>query len=651
MCTQPLLGAVRKPSGRLPHQTVIELYSGAMLEIHEAEIFSCGRRSCDAAPLSRFPGFPLYPNTGRQGFCFVSDRQFDSAGAVDHMRESREPHDRERLLRGIIKQASALILICTPSGQIECQTGAAASLIGRKLSDLVHPDDQPGLSSFWSRLRSAPNTTVNETIRITFPICAEAETRGMTHLIATNLVHDPIVKGIVVSLRTASDNRTLVQPAAQSAFYDALTGLPNRALFHDRLEQALLRSSRQKFSVGVLIVSLDSLGPVSDRLGQDVGEKLLIEAAGRLRTCVRAEDTVARLESDEFALVLEMLNGYDDTLPVARAITEQFRRPLQLGHDEFVLTASIGIALTDARYSDAGSVVSNAGLALRQAKIEGHGRHLFFNENMIAHSQSQRDLERDLREAIEKDELDIHYQPIVDIVSGEIVEVEALARWHHPTRGLVAPVDFIAIAEETDLVVHLGKWVLHKACLQLAEWHRVFPSVPSLMLSINLSAYQFQKPFLAADVIEALLEADLTASCLRLGVSEAGITRDIEATSRTLWELKELGLRIAIDNFGTGTSSLSQLRRLPLDVLKIDRSLISRIGDDEEADEVVRGIIALARSLALRITGEGIETARQAALLRAWGSNEGQGYYFGKPLDSRQTAELISKSSKSIVAE
>jgi diguanylate cyclase (GGDEF)-like protein/PAS domain S-box-containing protein len=565
-------------------------------------------------------------------------------------REAATSRSGERRLSGLVQHASDMILICAVPGTITYQSPAAgttwgyapADLLGEPVGALTHLDDQPAFRELWNQLLETSSALTGGATRTTELRLRDAAGNWRdAQLIGTNLLQDPAVQGIVVTIRDITERKVFEQQLTQQAFFDALTGLPNRVLFRDRLEQALVRAGRRKDSVGLLFFDLDNFKLINDSLGHEVGDKLLIEAAGRLRGCVRAQDTVARLGGDEFVVVLELLTGEDDALPVARAIAEQFRRPFQLDGREVVVTASIGIAIAGAGLETADSLLRNADVAMYRAKGDGKAGYVVFEPSMHIDALTRLDLENDLRRAIDNHQLRVHYQPIVVMESGQVSEVEALVRWEHPTRGLMQPADFIPMAEETGLIIPLGKWVLEQGCLQLAEWHRQFPSAPPLTLSVNLSPRQFQKPFLVADVIQALLEAGLAANCLKLEITESVIMRDVEATIRTLWELKELGVRIAIDDFGTGHSSLSYLKRLPLDVLKIDRSFISGIVDDSEATAIVCAIMALAKSLDLKVTGEGIETAEQAALLSAWGCDQGQGYYFGKPLDGKKTGTLL----------
>ncbi len=566
------------------------------------------------------------------------------------LREASATRSSERRFRGLVQNASDLILICAAPGTITYQSPAAetawgypaAELLGEAVMALTYPDDQPALRELWGQLRQAAPATTEGPIRTTeLRLRDGTGTWRHTELIATNLLHDPAVQGIVVTVRDTTERKAFEQQLMQQAFFDALTSLPNRVLLLDRLKQALVRAGRRKDAVGVLFIDVDNFKLINDSLGHHVGDKLLMEAATRLQSCVRTQDTVARLSGDEFMVVLEMLAGEDDTLPVAKAIAHQFSRPFKLDGREIIITASIGIALSDAGQENADSLMRNADLAMYRAKSDGRARYVVFDPSMHTDTLARLELEGDLRHALDHDELRVHYQPIMAMDTGKLREVEALVRWQHPTRGLVSPVDFIPLAEETGLIIPLGQWVLEEACRRVAAWHTQFPSEPPLTLSVNLSPRQFQKPGLVADVTSALQKAGLPARCLKLEITEGVLMRDVEATIRTLWELKNLGLQIAVDDFGTGYSSLAYLKRLPLDVLKIDRSFVSGIGQSQEDTAIVHTIMALAKSLNLKVTGEGIETAEQAALLGEWGCDRGQGYLFSEPLDDEAAGALL----------
>ena len=565
-------------------------------------------------------------------------------------REAAIAQTSERRFRGMVLNTPDLILVCAAPGTVTYQSPAAktkwgyptAELLGEPVVTLAHPDDQATLRDLWEQLREVPAGDSQDATRTTeLRLRDGAGTWRQVEFIATNLLQDPAVQGVVVTIRDITERKTFERQLTQQAFYDPLTGLPNRVLFRDRLEQALVRTGRRKDAVGLLFLDLDKFKLVNDSLGHQVGDKLLVEAAARLRACVRGQDTVARLSGDEFVVVLEPLAGEEDAVIVAKAITHQFSRPFMLDGREIVVMASIGIAVSDAGREHAESLERDADMAMYRAKSDGRGRYVMFDPSMRTDSLTRLELENNLRHALDRHELRVHYQPIVMMASGDLSEVEALVRWQHPTRGLVSPGEFIPIAEDTGLIIPLGMWVLKEACRQVAAWHEQFPTKPPLTLSVNLSPRQFQQPSLVADVAAALRNSGLPASCLKLEITEGVIMRDAEATIRTLWELKDLGLQLAVDDFGTGYSSLSYLKRLPLDVLKIDRSFVSGIGQNQQDTAIVHAIMELAKSLNLKVTGEGIETAEQAALLSEWGCDRGQGYLFSKPMDGQAVGELL----------
>ena len=575
-------------------------------------------------------------------------------------REASNAQTSERRFRGMVLNTPDLILVCAASGTVTYQSPAAeavwghaaAGLLGGPVVALTHPEDQAAMRDLWEQLRQVMPEDGQDVTRITeLRLRDGAGVWRPAELIASNMLHDPAVQGVIVTIRDVTQRKAFEQQLTQRAFYDPLTGLPNRVLFRDRLEQALVRAGRRKDAVGLLFLDLDKFKLVNDSLGHQVGDQLLVEAALRLRACVRAQDTVARLGGDEFVVVLELLTGEDDAVTVAKVIAKQFCCPFMLGGREIVVTASIGIAVSDAGQEHAESLVRDADVAMYRAKSDGRGRYVLFDPSMHTDSLARLEVENDLRHALDHGELRVHYQPIITMETGRFTEVEALVRWQHPTRGLVQPGEFIPVAEDTGLIIPLGMWVLEEACRQVVAWHDQFPAEPRLTLSVNLSPRQFQQPSLVSDVAAALGRSGLPAGCLKLEITESVIMRDAEATIRTLWELKELGLKLAVDDFGTGYSSLSYLKRLPLDVLKIDRSFVSGIGESQEDAAIVHAIIAMAKSLNLKVTGEGIETSEQAALLGEWGCDRGQGYLFSKPLDGRTAGELLEASTRRALRE
>jgi len=573
------------------------------------------------------------------------------------LREADTARMREQRFRSLVQNAADMILICNASGGITYQSPAAetgwgyagSALLGRTLETLAHPDAGPVLTELLEQLhqRSGSSPSGDATRSIELQIQDGNGQWRWVQLILTNLLHEPAVAGMVATVRDIQERKTFEQQLTQQAFYDALTGLPNRLLFHDRLDQALVRAGRRGSQVGLLFLELDNFKLINDSLGHHVGDELLMQTAARLQCCIRTEDTVARLGGDEFVIVLEHLLGEADATLVADAIATQFCRRFALDGRDVTVTASMGIALAVRGEQQADKLLRNADVAMYRAKSDGKSRCVVFDDSMHTDSLARLELENDLRRAIAEGELRVHYQPIVSMPSGRVTEVEALVRWQHPERGLIAPGDFIPVAEQTGLIVPLGQWVLDVACRQVAEWHNEFTAEPPLMLSVNLSPRQFQLPHLADDVARTLRETGLAPNCLKLEITEGVLMLDVETTIATLRRLKDLGVKLAIDDFGTGYSSLSYLKQLPLDVLKIDRSFVSGLGQKPEDAAIVQTIISLAKSLSLTVTGEGIETEAQAGLLSAWGCDCGQGYFFGRPLDHAATESVLRSAERS----
>ena len=390
-------------------------------------------------------------------------------------------------------------------------------------------------------------------------------------------------------------------------------------------------------------MDLDNFKLINDSLGHHVGDQLLTLVAKRLKYFLRKNDTVARLGGDEFVILLENVVDEAELTGLIDGVVEQFAQPFKLDDRTVTVTASVGVATGSLACNEPDSLLRNADLAMYRAKADGKCRHIVFNPTMHADSLARLELQNDLRNALAGQQFTVHYQPIVSLHSGELTEFEALIRWHHPTRGLIPPLEFIPIAEETGLIGAIGKWVLEQACRQAVEWRRS-TDLPSLAMSVNLSPKQFQDGDLVEMIACILEQSGLPATCLKLEITEGVLMQDIENSIATLSRLKTLGVQIAIDDFGTGYSSLAYLRRLPLDVLKIDRAFISGIGQNRQDNTIVQALLSLAGSLGLTVTAEGIETAEQAATLESWSCERGQGYHFARPLDPVAATALLRES-------
>ena len=424
------------------------------------------------------------------------------------------------------------------------------------------------------------------------------------------------------------------------AYYDTLTSLPNRTLFEDRLTQAVALAQRADKRVAVLFIALDQLKKVNDTLGHRAGDQLMQQVAGRLRDCVTESDTVARFGGDQFVLMLPEIETTQDALDVIASIQEALNPSFRLDRQELFATASVGISFFPDDGKETSSLVKNAGAALYRAKKAGGNEYRFYTADMHAKAAKRFELETSLRQAIDNHELLLHYQPRVAIDSLEIVGVEALVRWQHPQLGLVPPGDFIPLAEETGLILPIGEWVLREACRQNRAWQD--KGFACMRVGVNISARQFQQQHLAETVMRILEETDLGPECLELELTESSIMSNAEATIVVLTKLQTKGIAISVDDFGTGFSSLSYLKRLPIDSLKVDQSFVRDLATDPDDDALVMAIVSLAHTLRLRVVAEGVETAEQLRFLRLLRCDEIQGYLISKPLPVEGIERLLA---------
>ncbi len=443
--------------------------------------------------------------------------------------------------------------------------------------------------------------------------------------------------GWVATYEDVTERQRTEAQAVFLARHDALTGLPNRLLFGERMEQDLARVGRDSPGLAVLILDLDGFKAVNDTLGHPVGDELLRAVADRLQACVREVDTVARLGGDEFAIVQVDLKRPQEAALLARQVVDQVSQPYDVDHQHITVGVSIGISLApvDGRTRD--ELLKNADLALYRAKAEGRGIWRFFEPEMDQQLQARRALERDMREALSRGELELFYQPLFDLATDRIGGFEALLRWRHPEQGMVSPAQFVPVAEEVGLIVPFGQWVLECACLEASKW----PA--HIKVAVNVSPTQFRSGNLVRSVTDALGASGLPARRLELEITESVLLADSVTTLATLHALRVLGVRFSMDDFGTGYSSLSYLRSFPFDKIKIDPSFIRDLATTKGTEAIVRAIIGLGRSLAIRTTAEGVETDEQLAWLRAEGCSEAQGYLFSLPEPASEIARLLER--------
>ncbi len=451
-------------------------------------------------------------------------------------------------------------------------------------------------------------------------------------------------QGIVIDL---SEHKALAEQLEHQAFHDPLTGLPNRALFAERLEHAILRTQRHDSSVAILFLDLDNFKVVNDSLGHDAGDALLVAVAHRLTHVVRAGDTVARLGGDEFTVLMEDLQDPAEAVAVAHRIVRAFSAPFDVAGREVYTAASIGIAISERGRKRSPDLLREADVAMYQAKRAGKGAVRVFDPAISDMVSRRLSLEQDLRRAVEREEFVVYYQPVVIVPSGAPAVVEALVRWHHPERGIIPPQEFVPLAEEIGLILPIGKWVLTEACRQVRRWQESGGLSSPLALSVNLSIRQFQHPELVDDIAAALRASGLDPSSLQLEITESVLLDDVEGALSTLHRLRSLGVRLALDDFGTGYSSLSHLKRLPVDVIKIDKSFVKGLGADPKDALIVQSMVGLGRVLGMQVAGEGIETADQYAHACAVGFTLAQGHYFARP----QPAALAETTLRRLAAK
>ncbi|BDU70893.1 putative bifunctional diguanylate cyclase/phosphodiesterase [Mesoterricola silvestris] len=451
---------------------------------------------------------------------------------------------------------------------------------------------------------------------------------------------------VICTLEDVTQQKTAEVELTLQHLRDNLTSLPNRALFMERLSRAILRSDRRKFYAAILFLDLDRFKVVNDSLSHEAGDKLLIQVASRLRGCLRPEDTVARLGGDEFAVLFEDITSVNDGLLVADRISQGLATPFNINGEEVFTTCSMGIAISSSAETLPAELLRDAEVAMYRAKAKGEGSIEIFDPSMNAKALARFQMEGELRRALERGEFVLHYQPVVGLDTGRIEGFEALVRWIHPERGMVPPLEFISLAEETGLIVPLGTWVLEEACRQAGAWSRAFPADPPRLMNVNISARQFQHKDLIETVLDALRAARMDPGTLKLEITESIMMRDPLASLEAMKTFKSHNIHLVIDDFGTGYSSLSYLKRFPVDTLKVDKSFVDGLGKDPESTAIVAAIISLARSLGMRVTAEGIETMDQMVHLQKLACDQGQGYHFSRPLSREKAEELLGQDPR-----
>jgi PAS domain S-box-containing protein len=591
---------------------------------------------------------------------------FDIYMIYQHLRFQRirrELAERKRLFELITENAADMIAVINREGRRLYNSPAYQKILGYTPEELaatpsieqVHPDDRARLieasekayltgrgerleyrirhrDGSWRVFESTSNTIAGKT--------GEAE-------------------GLVIVNRDITDRKRAEALLERHAFYDELTQLPNRALFLDRLQRAIVLSQRRSdFRFAVLFIDVDEFKMFNDSLGQSVGDEVLIHLARRLKKAlsdhdtlcgVRAakngqsptgESTLARPGGDEFLVLAEDVRDPSDAIRISDLIRQRLSHPFEIKGNEIVVSASIGIAFSADTYAQANDVLRDAEIAMYRAKQGGKASCEVFDSAMHSDAIKRLQLEADLRKALQLNEFCAHYQPLVSLETSQIVGFEVLSRWQRP-QGLIMPGEFIQVADETGIILPLNRKLLHDACIQLRQWNQQFPSPVPLVISANITAKQFVQTDLAAQIGEILEQTGTDPSCIHLEITENIAMADVERSAVVLSELKALGVRLSIDDFGTGYSSLSRLQKFPVDVMKIDRGFVAEMDRDSETHEIVRIIVMLAKNLGMKVVAEGIERTEQIALLKQMGCELGQGYLFSKPVDAEATWQLL----------
>ncbi len=551
----------------------------------------------------------------------------------------------EARFRGLVQNSADLVVAVDGEGEVTYVSPSVEQFLGRRLrsgrldtpSDTVHPQDMARVLAAVEGAAVTSGSSALPELRV------RSKDGGwrVLELQATNLLADPGVGALVITGRDITERRALEDQLRHQALHDPLTGLANRVLLRDRIDHAL-HTRRRRLPLALLMIDLDNFKNINDSFGHAAGDSALLEVTHLVGTCLRPGDTFARLGGDEFAILLEEVAA-QEAEKVAERITGSLRKPVRLPNwEEVAVTASIGLVTCEVA-TDPEVLLRNADIALYAAKAEGKGGHVVFQDFLHQRAVQRMHVENGLRRALERDELVLHYQPIVRGSLSDMVGVEALLRWRDPEQGLVMPNEFVAIAESTGLIVPLGRWVLSQACRQVRAWQRVSASTGDLTLAVNVSPRQLQEEEIISHVESALETSGLSASSLVLEVTESAIASNPGETTERLAELRRLGVRVAIDDFGTGQSSLAQLQLLPVDCIKIDQSFVRRLSADPSAAAFIQSMADLALALHLEVVIEGVESARQAKVLRSMlPQAKFQGHHFAPALDPEELGRLLS---------
>jgi PAS domain S-box-containing protein len=600
---------------------------------------------------------------------------FDLYAIYQHFqlhRIRRQLAERDQLFSLISENAADMIALVDRDGRRLYNSPAYLKVLGYSAEDLrttssieqVHPDDRERVLQAAEKARLS-----GQGERVEYRV---QHKDGSWRMLESTASATRDAKGqtdkLVIVNRDITERKRAEEMLAHNAFHDGLTDLPNRALFLDRLQHALTLSKRHlNYKFAVLLIDVDEFKIVNDSMGHSAGDELLIQVGQRLRESVRRadmvsrprlsgiparpanDDTLARLGGDEFTILLDDIRDPIEAVRVAERVQAELASPFLLNEQEIVISASIGIAASNGPYTGADELLRDADIAMYRAKRAGKARCEVSDPAMHASAVKRLSLETDLRHALDRGEFRVYYQPIVSLETGKICGFEALTRWQRP-EGVLAPIDFITVAEETGLIIPMNRQLLREACLQLRKWQSEFPSTPPLSMSVNITSREFAQPDLVNEIRKSIEQTEVDPACLRFEIIETIAMGDAEKSGQVLEHLKALGVRLSIDDFGTGYSSLSRLRRIPVDTLKIDRAFIFNMDSDRENREIVRAIIVLAHNLGLKVVAEGTETEQHVNLLKDFNCEMAQGYFYSRPVDCEAMSKLLGSERQTLAA-
>ncbi|HZQ87898.1 MAG TPA: EAL domain-containing protein [Acidimicrobiales bacterium] len=625
----------------------------SLCDVRHPEVAAALRRALEGetltAPIDDMFGleFDAWYAPLRGPFSEVTGAMIVATDVTARRQAERELAGREAHFRALLEHSSDMTVVVGRGGEVRYASPVTQRRLGFRPGDelhgaarwLVEADDPDTALRVFRAVRDTPGASERMEGRVRLVDGSWCSVEA----IVTNLFDEPAIGGIVINMRDISDRKAAEQQLMWQAFHDPLTGLPNRALFLDRLAGALARSGRRGTSVAVLLLDIDRFKVVNDSLGHDAGDDLLRAVTVRIARVLRPDDAVARFGDDEFTVVCEGIDSQREPMAIAERLSTTLSAPFSVENREVFLSTSIGISVAEGSEGNPESMLRDADAAMYCAKERGRNRYELFDVALRDRAIERLETEHALHRAVELRQLRLHYQPIIDLVSGMVAGVEALVRWQHPSLGLLPPSHFIPLAEEMGLIVELGEWVLQHACWQVRRWEHVVGLPAGFAFHVNISAGQLNRPRLPKAMQKAVDTARIDPGRITLEITESAVMEDPDSAIATMRDLKALGVSLCVDDFGTGYSSLSYLKTLPIDVVKVDQAFVAGLAVDEEDGAIAEAVIALAHTLGLTAIAEGVEDERQLAELRRLGCDGAQGNYFSYPVAGVEAAELMRR--------